>query len=96
MSVVTVLSLHHIAPQFTVPSNGAVRWQVDSEFPVTVFAVDAPNLIKYRASQPYQSYGNSQGQHHAQSVHLPFQGPWYLVVANYGTANSAVNFLVWS
>ena len=98
MSVFTLKANTNYGAQYTVPVNGVVRYEVESEHPVVVVMMDAPNFAAFRAGQKYSSWGSGTPLqvHKQQQWTLPFRGPWYLVIINYNPYPTAVYFKAWS
>jgi NAD kinase len=98
MSVFTLQANSNYAAQYTVPANGTIRFEVESESPVAVVVMDSANLAEFRAGREYRSYGSPATLNavHRQTWSLPFRGQWFLVIINYNQFPIAVHFNAWS
>ena len=96
MSVLTLNPRYHLALPYSVPWNGRLRFEVESERPTTVLVFDSQNLALWRANQPsvYQWASANQLRHY-QELRLPAGGLWFLVVVNPLATPTAVHYNVW-
>ena len=100
MSTFTLSANSHVAFSYAVPQNGRIRFDVESERPTATLVVDSKGLAEFKAGRykEMHSYGGSAGlTHHVQELHLPFRGPWYLLIVNWDPKQvTAVHYNVWS
>jgi hypothetical protein len=97
VSVFTLQANHHAWFSYTVPANGRVRFDVESEIPTSTFVFDPKNFALFQGGQPYVPFGGLRNlRHHSQELTLPFRGVWYLVIMNTSSSPTAVTYTVWS
>jgi len=96
VSVITLKPQHHLALPYTVPWNGHMRFEVESEYPTTTLVLDPQNLALWKGGQPYTYQGGfSNLVRHSQDLRLPAGGMWYLVIVNTLGTPMAVHYNVW-
>jgi hypothetical protein len=88
---------HYLVLPFWVPRSGVVEYQVYADRPVSTYVFDPAGLRRFeRDPEDVLAYGGfSQQLEHIQSLELPFQGDWYLVIENSGEWQARVNYEVW-
>lgn len=97
MSTFTLQANSNFAVPYTVPFNGRIRYEVESEYPTTTYVLDQANLMAFRAGQKFTYFGGFQSTNqHRQELTLPWRGMWYLVMVNFNTFPTAVHYNAWS
>lgn len=89
----------HIAPRYRVPDSGVIRFRLDSNIPVQTYIVRPGGLESYRdGSRTFKYYGGfpEARMNQRQTLTLPFEGPWHLLIINKdGTRSASVNYSVY-
>lgn len=99
MSVVTLVPNSNWEVPYQVPFDGRIRYEVESNWPVSVYAVAPENLAAYRAGQSwlYHAAATTAPQLTLRNeMTLPFRGTWHLFFINNTGYYVAVHFNVWS
>jgi hypothetical protein len=92
MSEVRIPPKEHVAPRYRVPDSGVVRFRLESNIPVQTYIVRPGGLEKYReGSRTFKYYGGFPvaRMSQRQTLTLPFDGPWHLLIINEGSIHSA-------
>jgi len=85
MPIVRIGPNENIRPRYRVPDSGMIRFTIESDIPVESYIV-RPGGLEYfdEGSATFKYYGgfpNARRQH-AQTLRLPFEGKWHLLIIN--------------
>jgi len=75
----------HLAPRYRVPDSGVIRFRLESNIPVRTYIVRPAGLDRYReGSRAFKYYGGfpAARMSQRQTLTLPFEGPWHLLIIN--------------
>jgi hypothetical protein len=93
MSVLSLEGNKHLAVAYTSPWLGNISYEVESDRPIAVLVLDEANLLAWRNQQNYVYLGGTAGAQvtaFTQTLFLPSNTKWFLVMVNYNYLPAAV------
>jgi hypothetical protein len=85
MPTTTLSPNRFIVVQYSLPKEGSVTLDLESDTPVRTYMVRPKGLELYRQGKKnFKYYGGfpDPRMHQHQTLYLPFSGPWYLIISN--------------
>jgi hypothetical protein len=75
----------NIRPRYQVPDSGVIHFTLESDIPVQTYIVRPGGLEYFDEGSPtFRYYGGypDARRHQSQTVKLPFEGKWHLLIIN--------------
>ncbi len=100
MTAIRIGPNENLRPRYHVPDSGMIRFTVESDIPVQTYIVRPGGLEYFDAgSRSFKYYGGfpDARRKQAQTLRLPFEGKWHLLIINrndedYATVEYAVYY----
>ncbi len=92
MAKVRIGPKENIRPLYHVPDSGTIRFTLESDIPVETYIVRPAGLEFFdQGSNTFKYYGGfpDSRRHQSQTLRLPFEGKWHLLIVNRNDEDSA-------
>lgn len=88
---------HNLRIQFPPPRRGSVEYSVEADIPVSTYVLDTNTLSDFdKGNADIESFGGfSRRRKHRQTVNLPGNHNWYLLIVNDNDEDAAVHYEVY-